>query len=152
MGRILTLEDIFVQDAEPVGIDIEEYAFRARDLKSLVKMALARRIQIRDGFPDTQRDALWALPKGVLLNALLGDADDGDGEGIDADAAAAGAPPPGPPPGGHIAGRGRGGAARGVVADVRGRGRAGAVGGLGRGRGAIRGLGGAGHGAGRRGR
>ena len=122
--------------------DIEEHTFDKRDLAGLTKMALARRIQLRDNLTNDQRNALWPFRKDLLTRMVAGDAapeagsdesdsDPDDAAGVIGDAVAHGRG------GGGAPGRGAAGVAAvgGVGARGRGHGRGRGRGRRGRGRG-----------------
>eukprot|EP00973_Karenia_brevis_P059730 8314747-Karenia_brevis.AAC.1 len=92
------------------GIAIEEWVQGVLDLGDHTKMALARRLQVRDGLTSAARNRVWQLPRQALLAAITEGGDPvagGPAAGGAAPAAAA------PGPGGKGRGRGRGGRARG---------------------------------------
>ena len=117
---------------------IEEYMFRKRDLRSLTKMALARRIQLRDVLSDEQREVLWRQSKEALVQYLLDDphAVAGPPGGVAPVALGPlGAPGGGDGHGHYAVGGGVDGGGRGAAVDGAGRGRGRGRRGRGRGRG-----------------
>ena len=51
------------------GIDIEQHVFQMRPVEDMTKMALARALQTRDGFPDDVRKRVWQLSWATLKDA-----------------------------------------------------------------------------------